>query len=89
MQIVKNAGFNPLEKIGDVLQAQEQQANHYLSLDCESGQIADMHALGILDPYYVKIHALKTAVEAACAILRINIIIKKKEYQKKEEVFNK
>ena len=84
MQIVKNAGFNPLEKIGDVAQAQEQRGNHYLAVECENGQIADMQALGVLDPYDVKLHALKTAAEAASAILRINIIIKKKEYQNKE-----
>lgn len=81
MQIVTNAGFNPLEKLGDVHKAQELQNNHHLSIDCDTGRIHDLYMAGIVDPLYVKLHSLKTAGEVAEAILRINIIVKKKEYQ--------
>lgn len=81
MQIITNAGFNPLEKLGDVHKAQELQQNHHLSINCDTGRIDDLYIAGIVDPLYVKLHGLKTAGEVAEAILRIHIIVKKKEYQ--------
>ena len=81
MHIVANAGFNPLEKLGDVHKAQELQQNSHLSINCDTGRIDDMYIAGVVDPLYVKLHGLKTAGEVAEAILRINIIVKKKEYQ--------
>lgn len=81
IQIVTNAGYNPLEKLGDVYKAQELENNHHLSVDCDTGRIHDLYIAGIVDPLYVKLHGLKTAGEIAEAILRINIIVKKKEVQ--------
>jgi len=78
-QIVANAGYNPLEKVGDVLAAQEETQNPALGIDCDSGQVADMTELGVLDPAPVKLYALKAAGEIAQAILRINTIIRKRE----------
>ncbi|CCO07887.1 TCP-1/cpn60 chaperonin family protein [Desulforamulus hydrothermalis] len=80
-QIVANAGFNPLEKIGDVLAAQAEQNKNSLAVDCDTGEIADMYEAGVLDPALVKIHALKAAGEIAEAILRIDTIIKMKEHR--------
>lgn len=81
MQIVSNAGFNPLEKLGDVNKAQVALENAYLAIDCDTGKVVDLLERGVVDPTFVKIHGLKVAGEVAEAILRINIIIKKKEYQ--------
>lgn len=78
-QIVANAGFNPLEKLGDVIAAQAETGKSSLAVDCENGQVADMLASGIMDPAGVKIYALKAAGEVAEAILRIDTIIKKRE----------
>lgn len=83
--IVLNAGFNPLEKIGDVLARQAKDDNDALAIDCDTGEIADMMELGIVDPTPVKVFALKTAGELAEAILRINMIIRKKEEPSGEE----
>ncbi|MGI6643331.1 MAG: TCP-1/cpn60 chaperonin family protein [Bacillota bacterium] len=78
-QIVSNAGFNPLEKVGDVMARQVEDGKDSLALDCDTGEIADMLELGIIDPAPVKEHALKAALEIATAILRIDTIIKKKD----------
>ncbi len=78
-QIVANAGFNPLEKLGDVIAAQVETGKNSLAIDCDSGQVADMVEMGIADPASVKIYALKAAGEVAEAILRIDTIIKKRE----------
>lgn len=78
-QIVLNAGFNPLEKLGNVIAAQIEQRKDSLGINCDSGEIADMLEMGVYDPVLVKKYALKAAGEVAEAVLRIDTIIKKKE----------
>ncbi len=78
-QIVANAGFNPLEKTGDVVAAQTATGKNSLAVDCDTGDVVDMYEMGIVDPAGVKIYALKAAGEIAEAILRIDTIIKKRE----------
>jgi len=84
-QIVGNAGFNPLEKVGDVIAAQAQRNRDSLAVNCDTGDIADMLELGVVDPALVKIHALKAAGEIAEAILRIDTIIKMKEQKDQKD----
>lgn len=78
-QIVANAGFNPLEKVGDVIAAQAELGKDSLAVNTDTGDVADMFELGVVDPTLVKTHALKAAGEIAEAILRIDTIIKKRE----------
>jgi chaperonin GroEL (HSP60 family) len=78
-QIVQNAGFNPLEKLEQVQNAQVLSGKDSLATDCDTGEVADMIELGVVDPAPVKRHALKAAGEVAEAILRINTIIKKRD----------
>ncbi|NLT96294.1 MAG: hypothetical protein GXW85_12345 [Clostridia bacterium] len=85
MQIAANAGFNPLEKLGDVTKAQVEQKSFSLGIDCDTGDLADMFELGVVDPTLVKVHALKAAGEVAEAILRIDTIIRKKEIKSSGE----
>eukprot|EP00697_Spironema_sp_BW2_P014881 gnl/Spiro4/5520_TR2799_c0_g1_i1.p1 gnl/Spiro4/5520_TR2799_c0_g1~~gnl/Spiro4/5520_TR2799_c0_g1_i1.p1 ORF type:complete len:554 (-),score=162.18 gnl/Spiro4/5520_TR2799_c0_g1_i1:137-1798(-) len=40
-----------------------------------TGELADMNTLGIWDPYAVKVQTIRTAVEAACLLLRIDGIV--------------
>lgn len=77
-QIVANAGFNPLEKLGDVMSAQLAEGSDSLGVDCDSGAVADLWERGVVDPLLVKTNALRAAGELAQAILRIDTIIKKR-----------
>jgi chaperonin GroEL (HSP60 family) len=77
-QIVVNAGFNPLEKLGDVVASQTEGNNSSLAINCDTGTVEDMFTLGVIDPALVKIHAFNAATEVAEAILRIDTIIKMK-----------
>ncbi len=81
-QIVTNAGFNALEKLGDVVAAQVEKNSDCLGIDCDSGEVCDLWEKGVLDPVLVKIHALKVAGELAEAILRIDTIIRRKDPRK-------
>jgi archaeal chaperonin len=76
-QIVANAGFNPLEKVEEVIARGAD--NPRLAVDCDTGQLADMLELGVVDAAPVKLHALQAAAEIACAVLRINTIIRKRD----------
>jgi chaperonin GroEL (HSP60 family) len=78
-QIVENAGFNPLEKVEEVIAAHESKKADSLGIDCDTGDVVDMLDLGVVDPLTVKLHAVKAAGEVAVAILRIDTIIKKKD----------
>ncbi|HHV71175.1 MAG TPA: chaperonin [Clostridia bacterium] len=84
-QIVINAGFNALEKVEDVIAAQAESGKMSLGINCDSGEVADMYELGVVDPVLVKNHALKAAGEIAEAILRIDTIIKKREEKEGQE----
>jgi archaeal chaperonin len=78
-QIIANSGFNPLEKVEDVLSAQAERQAASLAIDCDTGDVADMYELGVVDPARVKLHALKAAAEVAQAVLRISTIIRKRD----------
>ncbi len=76
--IAANAGYNPLEKISEIIAEQNRKGLDSIALDCEGGGLIDAMAQGIIDPTLVKIQAVKTAGEVATAILRIDSIIKMK-----------
>ena len=77
-QIAANAGFNPLEKVEDAIAAQAKRKSASLAVNCDTGEIADMYEMGVVDPAQVKTYALKAAAEVAQAVLRISAIIKKR-----------
>lgn len=75
-QIVVNAGYNPLEKVEEVKAAQIESGSDTLGIDCDTGAVADLEALGVIDPADVKLQALQAAGEVAAAVLRIHTVIK-------------
>lgn len=81
--IVENAGFNPLEKLGDIIAQQRKDNSSAIGLNCDSGEFMDVLKAGIVDAVPVKIHAIKAAGEVATAILRINTVIRMKSYDDK------
>jgi chaperonin GroEL (HSP60 family) len=78
-QIVANAGFNPLEKVEEVIARHNAPDGAAYAINCDTGELQDMVAAGVVDPTQVKLHALDAAAEIAEAILRISVIIRKKE----------
>jgi chaperonin GroEL (HSP60 family) len=84
-QMMRNAGFNPLEKLEQVKAAQAEAKSASISLDFDTGQNADMLKTGVVDPALVKLHALRTAGEVSRAILRIHTVIRKKSVRSPSE----
>lgn len=77
-QIIANAGFNPLEKLEDIMKYNERRKGAW-GIDCDTGKMIDTLKEGIIDPALVKKHSLMAALEVTEAILRINTIIKMRE----------
>jgi len=78
-QIIANAGYNPLEKVEEVVARAQPGAS--LAVDCDTGELADMLELGVVDAVPVKLYALQAAGEIATAILRISTVIRKRDEQ--------
>jgi T-complex protein 1 subunit gamma len=49
--------------------------NYNFGVNGNTGELADMRTLGIWEPYCVKAQTLKTAIESACLILRIDDVV--------------
>ena len=79
--MAENAGFNGLEKLGDLMTLQVQKDNFALGLDFETGEAADMLEKEVVDPAEVVYQAVKNASEVAISLLKINTIIKMKDYE--------
>lgn len=61
----------------DESKASDDDANEYTNygIDGYTGKMVDMKELGIWEPYSVKVQTIKTAIESACMILRIDDIV--------------
>ena len=78
-QICSNAGFDIMDKLTQVLVAQEKTGSLGIGVNCETGKVEDLLQNGVCDPYLVKYHALQSAGEVTEGILRINTIVKLKD----------
>ncbi|RLE88586.1 MAG: thermosome subunit [Thermoprotei archaeon] len=91
--LAENAGLDPIDIIAELRSAHDR-GEKYTGIDVFEGKVVNMLDKDVLEPLIVKLHALKTATEAATMILRIDDIIaaskleeeeKKKEKEEEEE----
>eukprot|EP01125_Pyxidicula_operculata_P009563 TRINITY_DN3149_c0_g1_i1.p1 TRINITY_DN3149_c0_g1~~TRINITY_DN3149_c0_g1_i1.p1 ORF type:complete len:559 (+),score=171.27 TRINITY_DN3149_c0_g1_i1:1556-3232(+) len=54
---------------------QTKYSNNTWGIDGELGELVDMTKLGVWEPYVVKVQSIKTAIEAATMLLRIDDIV--------------
>lgn len=78
-EICNNLGWNPLEKVSQVSAAQVSLKNPDLGINADNGETCSMIEMGIVDPTLVKAAALKTAVDVAIQILKVNVVIRSKQ----------
>lgn len=74
--IAENAGFKPEAIIAD-LYAKTGEVNTW-GIDVETGEVADVVALGVFDSYETKTWAFKLSVDACLTILKVDQIIMSK-----------
>jgi len=73
--LAENAGLEPIDIISELRAAHEKPRGATIGVDVFSGKVMDMRKKGVIEPAIVKEHAVKSASETACMILRIDDII--------------
>jgi len=73
--LAENAGLDQIDVLMK-LRAAHQAGNKFAGYDLDTGEVVDnMMAIGVVEPTVVKIQAIKSSVEAASMILRIDDVI--------------
>ncbi|MEM2451353.1 MAG: thermosome subunit beta, partial [Nitrososphaerota archaeon] len=73
-QLAENAGMDPIETIVN-LTSEHKKGNKWAGVDVFNARISDMFKRDVIEPLLVKKQTIKSAVEAASMILKIDDII--------------
>jgi len=73
--LAENAGLDPIDIIVSLRSAHEKREGLWHGVDVFKGKVLDMMKAGVIEPLKVKEQAVKSAVEAASMILRIDDVI--------------
>ncbi|KUL90437.1 hypothetical protein ZTR_00092 [Talaromyces verruculosus] len=78
--LVENAGDSPI-RVLTRLRAKHVEGNYSWGINGDTGAIVDMKEYGVWEPEAVKLQSIKTAVESACLLLRVDDICSAKSAQ--------
>lgn len=81
--LAQNCGTNTVRTL-TALRAKHATGGDTWGINGETGELADMHTLGIWEPLSVKLQIYKTAVETAILLLRIDDIVSGSKKKDKE-----
>ena len=73
--LAQNCGADVVRLITQLRAKHATAGNSTIGVDGCKGTLADMKDLGIWDPFSVKVQTIKTSIEAACMLLRIDDIV--------------
>eukprot|EP00438_Fugacium_kawagutii_P006133 Skav234008 [mRNA] locus=scaffold3484:57662:71047:+ [translate_table: standard] len=73
--LAHNCGADVVRAMTDLRARHAASGNAHFGIDGKTGKVADMKALGIFDTFAVKQQTLRTSIEAAAMLLRIDDII--------------
>ncbi|KAM0755068.1 T-complex protein 1 subunit gamma [Meredithblackwellia eburnea MCA 4105] len=72
--LVQNCGGNAIRVLTQ-LRAKHAAGEHQFGVDGETGKVVDMKEYGLYESAAVKVQTLKTAIESACLLLRVDDIV--------------
>lgn len=72
--LVQNCGGNPI-KVLSQLRARHAKGEHTFGIDGNAGKVVDMNEYGVWEPEVIKQQTLKTGIESACLLLRVDDIV--------------
>ena len=72
--LIQNCGGNAI-KIITQLKAQHANGEHTFGVNGTNGKVVDMKEYGVWEPHAVKSQTIKTAIESACLLLRVDDIV--------------
>jgi thermosome len=73
--LAENAGLDTIDILVAMRSAHEKPDGIWMGLNAFTGEVVDMMKEGVIEPLSVKVQAIKSAVEAASMILRIDDVI--------------
>eukprot|EP00123_Amoebidium_parasiticum_P015401 comp22953_c0_seq1/m.36414 comp22953_c0_seq1/g.36414 ORF comp22953_c0_seq1/g.36414 comp22953_c0_seq1/m.36414 type:complete len:531 (-) comp22953_c0_seq1:171-1763(-) len=73
--LIQNCGENVIRTLTKLRAMHAKEGHTRWGVDGDTGKLVDMKELGIWEPMAVKQQTLKTAVETACMLLRIDMIV--------------
>ncbi|ROV97763.1 hypothetical protein VMCG_07339 [Cytospora schulzeri] len=76
--LVQNAGASPVRVLTD-LRAKHAEGKDTWGINGDTGGLADMKEYGVWEPQAIKLQSIKTAIEAACLLLRVDDICSAKK----------
>lgn len=76
--LIQNSGNSPIRVLTE-LRAKHAEGESSWGVDGDSGKLVDMKEYGIWEPMAVKMQSVKTAVESACLLLRVDDICAAKQ----------
>jgi T-complex protein 1 subunit gamma len=71
--LIQNCGASPIRILTE-LRAKHAEGKYTYGIDGDTGKVVDMKEFGIWEPEAVKMQSIKTAVESACLLLRVDEI---------------
>ncbi|MEM2043003.1 MAG: thermosome subunit beta, partial [Nitrososphaerota archaeon] len=83
IQLAENAGLDPVESIV-TLRSKHKEGQIWFGVDVLNNRLHDMMSLNVIDPVAVKKQVIKSAVEAASLVLKIDDIIAASKLSEKE-----
>ncbi|SCU97211.1 LANO_0E15456g1_1 [Lachancea nothofagi CBS 11611] len=72
--LIQNAGGNPIRVLSQ-LRSQHAQGKSTAGIDGDTGKVTDMVEYGVWEPEVIKQQSIKTAIESACLLLRVDDIV--------------
>lgn len=78
--LAQNAGTSPI-RVLTRLRAKHVEGDSTWGLDGDTGSIVDMKEYGVWEPEAIKLQSIKTAIESACLLLRVDDICSAKSAQ--------
>ena len=82
-QLAENAGLDPIEAVV-TLRAKHKEGQKWAGVNVLEGKLDDMYKLNVLEPVLVKKQSIKSAVEAAAMILKIDDVIAASRLEEKK-----
>ncbi|KAK3117045.1 T-complex protein 1 subunit gamma [Teratosphaeriaceae sp. CCFEE 6253] len=75
--LIQNAGASPIRLLTQLRAKHAEVSSGVCSwgIDGEAGKVVDMKTLGVWEPQAIKLQSVKTAVESACLLLRVDDIV--------------
>jgi T-complex protein 1 subunit gamma len=76
--LIQNSGNSPIRVLTQ-LRAKHAEGGYSWGVDGDAGKLVDMKEYGVWEPMAVKMQSMKTAIESACLLLRVDDICAAKQ----------